>query len=290
LEGHVALRGLLGELGLSFGERVVEPFLGAKDYLRVRARSFAGLFDGGFGSELRISREDLALSDEIPVLSPKVRGFFIYSNEIFFDSDTLLRHLKGRLTRLGVQFVDRAVVKLTHDHGEGVLLLLRDGSFIRSDEVIVAAGFGSVEVLRSSGFSVDRLFATPGGRYEVANDIEQNWCVTHLKSSLIQFRRRVSLYGDFVSEGQRSDIHSTALVEFFMPSYLSRQEFSYAIANRLASLDRNPLIGPLYFPLGSKKRIFVASAFDKNGFQYADVAARNLLAQIQTQIPTPCIF
>lgn len=250
---------------------VIEPFSSLLEYQRISAKVFRGQFRGIFGIQfLKASKE---------------RGdpSFFYPNDYFFDPHLVLNALESIVIRSKAEFIDQKINKLSPGQRQGEIAIhFADPKLPPAQfrEVIVAAGHGSLDLLASSGVNVDSLCKVWGETALTCYDSNRlpPLGITKLGNSGV----RINGLCRSGSSSLPSDRLSPELVSTSRQRLRVQHESFFGVASdsvkfnpgyRLRTRSREPLVGHVFLDPAENFRVRLATAFYKNGFQFADLAA-----------------
>jgi glycine/D-amino acid oxidase-like deaminating enzyme len=197
------------------------------------------------------------------------------------------------LRRLGVQFKEQQINKVSTGNTAGSLAITSEHSLIKSQEfedVIVAAGAGSLKLLASSGFFVHSLSNVWGETLvcPVPHLSNTAYGLTKMKIAATVLAGQLRLGSSSVAgEGPvLEQMHQSRLglsqqaAELFE---VSNNSVRFEAGLRLKTKSRLPMIGELWFDPEGKYRLRVATGFYKNGLQFSDIAACFHVSQVLKQ-------
>jgi glycine/D-amino acid oxidase-like deaminating enzyme len=170
LLGHHLLARLIPELENLTKQKIPHNFSGAyefftaKTYGKLRRRVYHRLPTGLFAFKcLNFEQTAAHLAPYSQSWGPEdKKAAFFYPNDGWFDPDSLLAALEARLVQLGVVFVDEIVTRVDVDRSDASLLISCASSVLRVARVVVAAGAGSENLLRSSGIGAHEFSYSSG--------------------------------------------------------------------------------------------------------------------------------
>jgi len=250
------------------------------------------IWEKSFG---RRPRHDVGYNSSIGTdIYQNILGAYYYPNDIYFDVQSLLKSLERFVEGSAfVQIVEENVEKIKVDD-DGELKVFFKNRFIRTDEVVVAAGPGSNHILRQSEISSVRMAGVLGHTMytELGSDSKS---FAHMKGphGMVSISDRISVGSSSVKLGglvasdedlassidQVEDLKSRQLGGI-RPDALGsmKQSWKNKWGIRVMSDDRLPVIGSVM--LSPEKRILLATAMHKTGYQLANITASFLVTQV----------
>lgn len=241
-----------------------------------------------------LSQEEIR-ADYLPN-APGIEVGALLAGEYSVDAEQVVRSLEQSLLAAGGKIIP-GWVKSIRRSGDSLFVLTTDGSEKRTDLVVVAAGWGSTEVLPPG--SVMPMFEGVGSAL-VFSDVESR--IPQLARTVIRTMNRGgaqcgihlvprggSKYylgaGNYVREPGPA-LHRLETLRYLIASMedeLLGVTASYEFVGqpvtgyRPRSLDGHPLIGPL----ASMPGVFVATAMNRLGFTWAPAIAEEMLRWAQ---------
>ncbi len=300
----------LTKIKIPHSRGIYEPYV---DVVR-RAKILERVFHGDPLPEQPV--EDLIADESLTLreLYGRCVGSFHYPEDMWIDIDSLVSALEGYLkAQSQVQFVDNMVTKCVWEkEGSWKLEFGQGHNALSVDDVVLACGQGTPQILAASGFAGTAL----------VNSLSVMWGVS-LSFSVPDLLSRTLIFGKhtFVSHAGKGWFGS---VDFkFEPNAGQMEEAKAHLKNsaqelgllrqnvetkcragaRLYASDRAPVIGPLSFALlgsdfsstgypdsstpapvplfSASPRLFLNTAHHKNGFAFAASAARMISSFIR---------
>lgn len=289
IAGHQMLPGWLAELeaesGVPIARRFGGAFGGAIEPWNDRT-GFEAIYSRVFHrvppTTPRVEVLDLvALPPELKNLSrvlPQAQGVFRFPHDGWFDPRATLVSLTAALRLRGVTIQSDSVMRVVPHADRGVVVETESGP-LRSDDVILAAGWWSTQILENSGryhvaqrgFAGETLVGDPddGIPEMVASFGKEN--LIRVGDQLVGGSNtyEVSLGGP-LGPGVETRAALASRFAFLAPG-ISWPRTLYGIRGRVR--DRLPLFGPLVLP-GGDRQITLMTAYYKNGLQLAPYFAR----------------
>ncbi len=289
IAGHQMLPGWLAELEAESGIRIarrfggtfggaIEPWINRTGFEAIHTRVFHRVPP----TTPRVEVLDLvALPPELKNLSrvlPQVQGVFRFPHDGWFDPRATLVALTAALRTRAVRIQSDSVIRIVPHPDRGVVVEAERGS-IRGDDVILAAGWWSTQILNNSGcyHAAQRAFAGETLVADVDDGIPE-LVASFGKENLIRVEGQL-LGGSNTYEvapdgllGPTPETRAALASRFaFLAPGLSWPRTLFGVRGRVR--DRLPLFGPLLLP-GGQRQITLMTAYYKNGLQLAPHFAR----------------
>ena len=299
IAGHQGLKRWLERLERLSNHRIprnfdgaFEPFPNLATYRHIRERVFHRQFTGCKNVALLDHQGLKRRFPQQSKLHNEAIGAFHYFQDLWFDPSACLDALEIYLRRSGVRFTEGLVHSIAPARDHGLLICLFDGQQVHSEDVVLATGVFSNEILERSGFE--------GLRQELFEGETLTGSLSSPESMILKIGKiNLVLDGPNFFYGSTSRLQ-TAL-SFCAPNEQSvallRQEAQKLItSSSLSSFwgirgrfkSRTPGIGSIDFPQPMPRRLWLALGFYKNGLQLAHLFANNLanLMSFSTSVST----
>lgn len=286
LAGHRFLRSWLdivqkesNEILFSNFAKVIEPFETEQDHQRLRSRIYKLQWSGAHRVALVGPHQSLA-----GVTYPMA---LCHPGDGFVEQKSLLTGLLKSSISFGVRVISDEVTGLSVEGAAPWSVALASGACLNADEVVVAAGGGSLNLLESIGCKL-KIRRSVGMTY--------SWCVSDQseqqaylfgKSSLV-LNRGVARLGSWEAKGksmsneellaQENMISKDAADRFPSLTPINTSVPALRWGLRVSGGDGFPLIGEM--PIGSR-RLFLLTGFHKSGLQLAPMAAEMLAIKMR---------
>jgi|GEM_PF-5913532 len=301
LMGHARLGRWLKEISedtsilIPFHFGTSEGFSSKAEFQKISKRIYHNEFRGLSNINLHSNEE---LSDKLGHrFPPDICGGFYYPDDIYFDVDALLNALDFFAKKSSfVENIEENVEKITPDE-KGGFVVFTETKTIRTDEVILAAGPGSADILNKSKFSSIRMkgvlghtlkselgpcsesFAFMKGTHAVVSVANQ----LSVGSSSLKLSGLLPSPEELGSSQLLVEDIKKHLFESIDPEFVkvSKKSWNAKWGVRVISTDRLPIIGPIYFDQEAREgRILLATAMHKTGYQLANITASFLVSQL----------
>lgn len=291
---------------------IYEPYFNDAGRAKILDRVF-------HGDPLPDQPVEILKTSESPTLGdvyPLCIGSFFYPEDMWIDSDALVSGLETYLkAHSQVRFVDNLVTNCVWEKsGSWNVELDRHPRSMSVDEVILACGQGTPQILAESGFAGSLLVNSLSPMWGVSLSFD----VSDQLSRTLIFGKQVFVShagrGWFGSVDYKFEPNETQMEEAKAHLKSCAQELGLLRQNvetkcragaRLYASDRAPLIGPLFFTpqasdfsstgypdsspppsnsySSSSPRLFLNTAHHKNGFAFAASAARMVSSFLRGQ-------
>jgi glycine/D-amino acid oxidase-like deaminating enzyme len=301
--GHAGLEQWVKEVELESGQEiphdfsgVLEPFNSDEEYQALLWRM--GRDNEPFPEGAKVlSRDELSsVCEQVDYLNSDIVGGIFFPTDGWYDPRCMMSALEVCLLKRQALFVEHQVLRIL-PNGISGLDVETVGGIIRSDDVLLAAGIFSDEILINSGLNDLKLISVLGHSLS----INANGCRPHAT-----VKSRFSLIGckdeiRFGSTSFRESANGCAirkkgfdlLKSEFGKIFNSNREIDSETTTlnwgfRARFKDRLPAVGDI--PIGTNRKLSVALGFYKNGMQLADLSARSLVAQKEDKPFHPEVF
>ena len=262
---------------------VFEPFKNIEEYQQIRDRVFHGELTG---------LNPFILTNQTPHSCINCIGVFYYEQDWWVHTSMLLAALECAVKKQkNITVVDKLVKTCAWDVNDKPKLQCADALEISADEVIIACGANSKNLLETLGFSTKSLRVS-WGQILLGRTEDRTSCAAVLGKKSFAMHNGEFWFGaaNYKFEPSEQDLQAgyTQLKSLAQNIIPLRQnvETKYRSGNRLYAPDRSPLIGSL--PISMSRRIFLNTAHYKNAISFAHPSAKiisSLILNKKTDIP-----
>ena len=277
--------------GLTISRRfqgISEPYWDAEDFqdlvVRIYRRHFLGCH--------RTVNQPFVPNEAWPFLTRRPAGYFYYPADGWFDVVEALNALAALTAKGGIRSIERAVVAIDSAVDGGLSLTDDAGLTHGFDQVILATGAGTPQILESLLPRLPKMFSIGGQTLEIDLPVTSLLPLTQVRKTLsaIWWQRKL-LIGASSWKGAAIDAAALALdTEQLLAkaganfgwdvATFDRRNVKGRLGTRLRFADRMPAVGSLPHEVW-RNRIFLCTGFYKNGLQLADLCAQDLVAELE---------
>lgn len=261
-----------------------EIFATEKEYTNLLQRIYHHEFLGLIHSEVIASKDFKKGSLEAAISGKRdILGAFHYPRDGWVSPDDFIRSLKLAVRERSAKLLEGTAIKIIPGDC-GLEVITSEQKKLVFDEVIVASGHKSFELLKTSGIR-DIPFVKVPGQVITINNVD-------LPSGVLkQGRRSLAIYGGKLRYGS-TDLRQKGIkfpLEYDEKKAILTNEISKLLKSnrlephkvlygeRLKVSDRMPLLGEYKCGIFKQKSIWLATGFYKNGYQLADLSAHFLV-------------
>lgn len=266
---------------------VWEPYWDPEDFSKIVSRIYRQRFWGCHRTQ-NIKGQGLSWCVKE---RQKPLGYLFYPSDGWFHVEATLQALKIILQQQNVPFVKASIRKLLRN--ESGLQCIGDGFEGQFDQVVLATGVGTGDILTASGVETPKMFIIGGQTLAVPLRTKTEKPQTIVRQTLSASWSRETMYlGSSSWKGSHLGAEEIQVDKVKLVGEVEKQlgwdlqayigETESRVGARLRFADRMPAVGSIPFDPWREK-LFLMCGFYKSGLQLADLAALDLRTRLVGQ-------